>query len=91
MPLPQGRGAIIDENVGAVRYRPAFEQCVHEYEELAILITGRIKVFFVSTAELPVGEERVAVTVCGWIRFQSVRQERRHCSRLRPKLNVEEV
>ena len=46
-----------------------------QYKELAILITRRIKVFFVSTAELPVVEERVAVTICGGIRLQSVRQE----------------
>src|SRR5207248_5599723 len=76
-PATRERSIIIDENVRAVRYWPAFEQGVHEYEELAILITRRIKVFFVSTAELPVVEERVAVTICGGIRLQSIRQERR--------------
>jgi hypothetical protein len=49
---------VVHENVRTGSDRLALLQRIYEYEKLAILITGRIKLFVVVPAELPIVEKR---------------------------------
>src|ERR1700722_806012 len=90
-PTAGDRRVVVHENIWTVSNRFALEQCIYEDEELAVLITGRVKIFVVVPAKLPIVEKSVGVAICGAIGVETGRQQIRHGSGFRPEFNVEEV
>src|SRR5580658_4602187 len=85
------RGIVVDENVWTIRDRPSFKDSVEKNEELTILVSGGIEIFFVRARELPIVKERVCVPFRLWIGVKSGRQGRGNRGGIRPKLNVQKV
>src|SRR5579863_3928750 len=90
-PAASDCGVVVHENVGTVRDWLTLEQRIYKDEELAVLITGRVKIFLVVPAELPIVEASVGVTIRSPIGVEAGRQHSRHGRGLRPKFNVEKV
>src|ERR1700677_2591929 len=90
-PAARERRIVVHENVRTIGDRPAFKECVKKNEELTILVSGRIEVFFVRARELPIVKVRARVAFPLRIGIESRGQGRGNRGGIRPKLDAQKV